>query len=137
MEYRVVPDLNEEESKLVRDGLDEYNARFTEPVNFSEIGLALRGESGEIHGGLIGSVHWGWLHIHVLWVSDSLRGQGHGTALLQTCERIAQDRGCRFAKLHTFDFQAPRFYASHGYKVISETNGFPEGRVQFLMFKEL
>lgn len=137
MEYRVVPDLNEEESRYVREKLTEYNARFTEPENFSEVGLALRDESGGVLGGITASTHWGWLHVHVLWVSDSVRGRGHGRELLETCEEIAKERGCRYAKLHTFDFQARRFYESLGYKVINEITDFPKGHAQFLMFKGL
>ncbi len=137
MILEITADLNKDESQFIRLKLDEFNRQFAGPTNFSEIGLALRDDTKTVVGGLIGSVVWDWLHVNVLWVSDHLRGQGYGAELLRSGERESIERGCNFAKLHTFQFQARGFYESLDYKVIAETKGFPGGYSQYLMFKAL
>lgn len=135
--YRISQDLSDDEVAYVRDKLDDFNEPLAPPRNFREINFALRDGSNEIVGGLIGSVQWNWLHVSILWVGEELRGTGLGRELMLKAEAAARDCGCKYAKLHTFDFQARGFYESLGYKVIGETPDFPEGHCQYLMCKQL
>lgn len=114
MTPRIETELTDEEVQLINIRLDEFNARFTPPRDFNEIKLALRGDDGELVGGLIASIQWRWCHVSILWVSDALRGEGYGSQLLKAGEEVAIERGCQYAKLHTFDFQARPFYEAHG-----------------------
>ena len=50
---------------------------------------------------------------------------------------MARARGCRHARLDTFDFQARTFYEQLGYRVYAELPDFPEGHRQFHLIKEL
>ena len=136
-QYQISHDLSKEESQQLRVNLDEYNSQFVGPSNFSEIGLALRDDAGVVIGGLIGSIVWDWLHVNVIVVSEKLRGKGYGSQLMSAGEQESINRGCKYAKLHTFGFQARPFYEGLGYRVISETKDFPKGSSQFLLFKEL
>ena len=137
MTVQVTADLQGDEFGFLRGKLDEFNEEVFGPTKVSEFGLAIRDDQGEVVGGLIGSVLWNWLHVHVIWVSKELRGQDYGSKLLKEAESEAIRRGCKFAKLHTFSFQAKPFYERHGYSVIAETEDFPEGHTQYLMFKQL
>jgi len=71
----------------------------------------------ETPGGVVALGHI-WvrcLHIAILWVLI-LRHQGHRTALLQAAEHWAVERACTLVTLETLSFQAPGFYAKHGYE---------------------
>ena len=82
---------------------------------------------GRIVAGLVGGTYWGWLYTEILWVTESLRGQGYGQSLLAAAEAEAVRRGCRSAHLDTMDFQALRFYEKQGYSVFAELEDIPAG----------
>lgn len=137
MSYQIFSDMTQEEVELVDDKLTAFSDQFTGPRNLGKFGLVLRDHEGEVFGGITGSTMWDWLHISVLWVSEDLRGKGHGKKLMAAAEKTGKKRGCKFARLHTFEFQAREFYESQGYRVINQTEDFPKGHVQFLMTKAL
>ena len=77
-------------------------------------------------GGSQGANGWtafGWLHTDVLWLAENLRRKGLGREVLKAIEAEAQRRGCKFAKLETFSFQALEFYKKNGYTVFGELDG--------------
>jgi GNAT superfamily N-acetyltransferase len=94
-------------------------------------------ETNEILGGLWGSTSYGWLHIDMLIVPESLRGQGLGTQLMQQAEKVAQTRGCCGSYLDTFDFQARGFYEKLGYNVFGTIEDNPPGHQRFFLSKKL
>ena len=53
--------------------------------------------------------------MNFLWVSEALRGQRHGTRLMDEAEQMARERGAIGSTLETFTSQAPGFYAKRGY----------------------
>jgi ribosomal protein S18 acetylase RimI-like enzyme len=99
--------------------------------------LALRNESATILGGLIGELHWGWLHISILAVDEGLRGQGWGRKLMEEAERLAVAVGCRHAWLDTYSFQARPFYEKLGYHVFGELPDYPVGQTRYFLTKAL
>ncbi|MCB1646241.1 MAG: GNAT family N-acetyltransferase [Pseudomonadales bacterium] len=137
MEIQLEDNLSKEDDDFLRARLDEYNARFVGPSESDQFSFTLRNDAGEIIAGVTASCIWQWVHIHVLWVSDSLRGQGMGSQLLKAAEVEAVKRGRKFAVLHTFSFQARPFYERHGYLLSGELKDFPEGHSQFKMYKQL
>jgi GNAT superfamily N-acetyltransferase len=96
-------------------------------------------DTGAVIGGCVGwTVNvWHWLYIDTMWVHPSHRGQGIGRELLETVESEARDRGCRWAKLNTWEFQAPEFYSRLGYVVYGREVDYPPGHVNHLMRKDL
>lgn len=92
---------------------------------------------GTLAGGLVASVRRGWLDVDILWVDAAFRGGGLGGRLLAAAEREGARLGARRAKLTTFDFQAPGFYAARGYSVYGTLDDYPEGCTLFLMRKDL
>jgi GNAT superfamily N-acetyltransferase len=96
-------------------------------------------DAGEVLGGCVGSTEdvWHWLTIDLMWVSPDHRGTRLGRRLLEEVEDQARERGCRWAKLHTWDFQAPEFYARCGYEIYGREIDYPPGHVNHLMRKDL
>jgi len=116
-------------NSIPREGIPPYKA--------IPLSVILRSESGEIVGGLLGNTNMEWFHIEILAISESLRGQGLGTKLLQAGEEAAKKKGCRFAFLNSFSYQAPEFYKKHGYEVFGTLDNFPAGHQRIFLQKTL
>jgi GNAT superfamily N-acetyltransferase len=95
-------------------------------------------DAGGLAGGLVGHTWATWLHVTYLWVDARHRGAGLGSGLLARAERMARaDRGCRSARVETWDFQAPDFYRGHGYEVVCVIPGYPPGITEYTLTKRL
>ncbi|WP_276258526.1 GNAT family N-acetyltransferase [Haloglomus litoreum] len=62
--------------------------------------------------------HDSYLAIPDLYVKPGFRGEGHGTALLERVERLAEVEGCEFITLGTewANDRARAFYEANGYE---------------------
>ena len=101
------------------------------------VGYFLRNARGEWLGGLTGHVWGGWLHVNFVWVAEMLRGQGHGSRLMDAAETFAIERGAFAATLETHSFQAPDFYAKRGYAVFGRLDDYPPGHAKLFLSKRL
>lgn len=115
------------DQELVRNGIRAYNRLYASAPNFLPLTLFARDSQGVVRGGLLGEIGWEWLYIDILWLEDSVRGQGYGTRLLAMAEAEAQERGCRGVYLGTFEFQALPFYQKHGYSIFGVLEDYPPG----------
>ena len=83
-----------------------------------------------------------WPHIDgpvcldLFYLPTKLRGGGVGSAALRTAEVEAVRRGCRAATLVTVNFQAPEFYARHGWEEFGRIESAP-GVERIFMRKSL
>lgn len=93
--------------------------------------------ANHILGGLWGSTAYGYLHIDMLVLPESLRGQGLGTRLMRKAEEEAIRRGCHGSYLETFDFQARGFYEKLGYTVFGQLEDTPPGHTRYFMKRPL
>jgi len=100
------------------------------------LGFFIRGEQGQILGGLVGDTYWGWLEIDDFWIDASLRKRGYGRDLLHAAETEAAGRGCTRAMLQTFSFQARYFYEKYGYRVVGQLDDYPPGHTFYWMRKD-
>ncbi len=57
-------------------GLVAFNAKHINVDEMKDIGVFINGPEGRKLAGLTGSTLGNWLRINMLWVSESLRGQG-------------------------------------------------------------
>jgi GNAT superfamily N-acetyltransferase len=128
---------NPDAIKTVRDGLSRFNHPYAGDDSYTPISIFLRDENGAVIGGLLGGTYWGWLHIDILWLDDSLRRQGYGSKLLALAEDEGRRRGCKNAHLDTMSFQALGFYQKHGYTVWGTLEGIPEGHDRIYLRKTL
>ena len=97
------------------------------------------------HGQMCGAVHgwlqFGWLYVNMLWVDESFRRRGIGTALLEKLEGYATSRGICRSRLATSDFQPGyALYRQYGYEVYATIPIMPasdgtDAHVEYLMWK--
>jgi len=77
------------------------------------------------------------MHITLLWVDERFRRKGVGSSLLKAAEIEAGKRGARGVLVDTFSFQAPTFYAKHGYSAYGQIEDCPEAGMTWHRFKKI
>ncbi|MFJ9792719.1 GNAT family N-acetyltransferase [Streptomyces globosus] len=125
-------------------GLDERLGKELDAFNREASGsapeeFAVRVEdaAGNLVAGLSG---WTWgdrAGIAMVWVREDSRRDGWGGRLLAAAEAEAAARGCRSITVSSFTFQAPAFYARHGYEETARVPGFPGGHEDVHFLKAL
>lgn len=126
-----------DETEFIVQQLLKFNSRCAGEGNFKALTIFLRDADENLVGGLLGATYWQWLYIDIFWIHKSCRGEGYGDTLLAAAEQEAVRRGCKYAHLDTFSFQAPEFYQKRGYVVFGELPDFPQGYHRFFLKKEL
>ncbi|MFJ7954258.1 GNAT family N-acetyltransferase [Lysinibacillus sp. NPDC096418] len=137
MKYIESEKVTEEEKEHIIQELLKYNLDNIEDKLVKDIGLFVEDEEGNRVAGLIGDTHGNWLEVEYLWVSEKLRGQHIGTELMRKAEKIAIKRGCKYASLNTFSFQAPDFYVKLGYTEEFVLNHYPLTGKRYYYTKKL
>lgn len=125
------------EMAVVVNGLMAYNAAHADGDTPNYLFIALRDADGGVAGGLIGATYLGWLQVQAVWMDDTLRGQGYGSALMQAAEEEAVRRGCPRVFLETLSFQALPFYQKRGYRIVSQLPDFPPGGCRYALTRLL
>ena len=124
-------------TRLVSENVIAANIARTGVSDWHPVGYFLKNTRGEWLGGLTGHIWGGWLHVNFLWVSETLRGQGHGTRLMEAAETMAVERGAFGSTLETHTSQAPDFYARLGYTVFGRIDDYPPGHGKLFLSKRL
>jgi GNAT superfamily N-acetyltransferase len=108
------------------DELDRVNAAATKGIAPArQLTVQILDSSGELAAGMSG---WTWgvaAGIGLTWVRETSRGDGLGAQLLAEFETEARSRGCTHVFVTSFTFQAPGFYARHGYRELFRWQGVP------------
>lgn len=95
-------------------------------------------DNGTIIAGIKSDIyHWGILYVEVLFVDESHRHKGLGSALLQKVEEEAKAMGATLVHTDTFDFQALDFYLKHGYEVFGVLEDCPKDHKRYYLKKHL
>ncbi len=123
--------------RFLSDNVINVNLARTGISEWHPVGFFLKNARGEWLGGLTGHVWGGWMHVNFVWVSEFLRGRGHGSRLLDAAESFAVARGAVAATLETHSFQAPDFYAKRGYTVFGRLDDYPPGHSKLFLHKRL
>ena len=137
MNFEITDEIDEDSQREIFEGLLSYNLERIEDKNPKDLGVYYKDETGKIVAGLIGTTHGYWLTVKFLWVSESLRGKSIGSEILMQAEQTARERGCKFAFLDTFSFQAPLFYQKHGYQVAFVLEEYPLTGKRYYFSKNL
>jgi GNAT superfamily N-acetyltransferase len=111
------PFINERARQFIVNSVDNYNIAATSLPNYFPVNFILRGERGDVLGGVLGQLWGGWLQVTYLWVAEAARGTGHRTRLMEDAEAYARSRGAVGATVETHSFQARPFYERLGYEV--------------------
>ena len=117
----------------VRKRFRAYNDKQSGKFPSKELHLFAYGPDKQITGGLFGDISWGWLHVDIIWVEETYRQDGIGTALMDRAEAEATAMGVERAYLETTDFQAQDFYKKRGYEVFAQLEDQPPGHVCYYM----
>lgn len=95
------------------------------PLHNQKLAIFLRDDEGKILGGIFGGMFWNWYDVHLFWLSDTVRGQGWGKAILAEAESVARQHGCIGIVCDTASFQAFDFYHAQGFEVIGTLENRP------------
>jgi GNAT superfamily N-acetyltransferase len=131
------PEADPQDVAVIEAGLNQFNRTASVTRDYRPVAIFLRDAAGTIHGGLIGNMWGGWLHIKNLWITERFRHRGYGSNLLRTAEEEASAANCHGAFLDTFSFQARPFYERHGYECFGELHDHPPGHSHYFMRKSL
>ena len=135
--FRITADGNEQDINDIFEMLKEYNLSNREESKNVPLGIFYEDAQGKKLAGLTGETFGNWLCIHYLFVEEHMRKEGVGSKLLLAAEEEARNRGCKYAFVDTFSFQAPEFYIKHGYKEVFALNDYPYTGKRFYYTKEL
>jgi len=102
---------------ILQDGLAAYNAEKAKRRDWRPLAVTAHDpDTGQLAGGLLGRTSMGLFFLDLFYLPEALRGGGLGSAMLRMAEVEAGTRGCVAATLVTVNFQAPGFYARHGWE---------------------
>jgi ribosomal protein S18 acetylase RimI-like enzyme len=124
-------------AQRVIEEVDRFNIETTGLGDPDEFVLSETGEGGELLGGIYGWSWGGTCWIEALWVREDARGGGLGSRLIRAAEAFAREHKCVQMALDTHTFQAPDFYARHGFEVVGRLSDYPAGHEQLVMRKRL
>jgi GNAT superfamily N-acetyltransferase len=125
------------EVQYLEDRLYEFNSAAIGITDGEWLAIFVRDGDDRIVAGICGKTWGGCAEIRQFWVEEARRKQGLGTRLLGAAEHEARRRGCRQMVLMTFSFQAPAFYAKHGFEVVAVVDDHPHGHKNMLLRKRL
>lgn len=121
----------------IRHHLKAYNSKFKEVQEDLSLVIDERDPTGKLLGGIVCTIVGLWLEIDYMWVDASQRYRGLGSKLLIEAEAEAIKRGCKYATLFTYSFQARPFYEKHGYELAYVQKHYPVSNVKYHMTKTL
>ncbi|NUR97167.1 MAG: GNAT family N-acetyltransferase [Kribbellaceae bacterium] len=106
----------EADEAAVSDGLDKFNLEAAGVQDRRPLAVLIKDPATRTTlGGLTGRTSLGLWFVDLLYVPDQLRGAGLGSRILADAEAEARRRGCVSGFVFTINFQAPEFYARHGW----------------------
>lgn len=130
-------EVREDDRKAIVDALLAFNASKIGDDGYEPLAILLRGDDGEVQGGLTAKCYYRWLFIDLLFVPEALRGANLGSDLLARAEQWARERDCVGVWLDTFTFQAPGFYEKQGYSKFATLEHYPDAETQRLFFRKI
>ena len=137
LEIAFEPLIADDVRQHVMEGLHAFNYATTGHAASFPANFIVRGEAGDVLGGLLGYVWAQWLHVTYLWLAEPARGQGCGSGLIGQAEAYARKRGAVGSTLETYSFQARPFYERLGYEVCGQIDDYPPGHTKFILRKAL
>ncbi len=127
-----------EDKAAVDDGLSAFNAAAAGYRDGRPLAVLARDPAtGRTVGGIIGRTSMGLLFVEIVYLPETLRGQGLGSQALAMVEAEAIRRACKAGFLLTITFQAPDFYARHGWEEFGRIDCDPPGTARVFFRKAL
>lgn len=136
MNFEIPTESNQQADDFIISQTRQYNAQFV-PNAFELLSVYCRDEDNSIIGGLTGKTYWNYLDIEFLWVDENSRKSGVASQLVSLAEEDAKRRGCSFAMLDTYEFQALEFYVKQGYVQFGQLDGYCDKYERYFLRKKL
>ena len=136
MRITEVSEPAEEDFEVIKNGLNGFNETYTGLLLKEKVSSFVKDKNDTTVGGILGEIHWGWLYVKGLWVSDSVRSKGLGSKLLQKLEDYAFSKGITNYRLETTSFQALEFYKKQGYELFGELPDMPPSFTSYFLKKQ-
>jgi GNAT superfamily N-acetyltransferase len=112
---------------VLEDGLSRYNEFKTGRSDWRALAVTVNDPvTGALVGGLLGRTSLGLFFLDLFFLPELQRGTGIGSTLMRMAEKEAVRRGCRMGTLTTINFQAPEFYARHGWEEFGRIQTAPD-----------
>ena len=112
-------------TETVERGVDNHNVAVTGLADYYPVGIFVKGDRGEILGGLLGDIWGGWMMVGSLWIAPSLRGHGYARELMARAHQYAVEKSCTHSYLRTGSYEARPLYEKLGYSVYAELKSQP------------
>ena len=129
--------ISEDLSETLLQGLNRNASEKKGMDPVKSFSLSIKDQEGKIIGGSCGVTMFGSIYTDMLWLDPTIRKQGYGKKLMLEAEKIALERGCSFAIVHTMDFEALAFYQNLGYSIEHIREGYARDSKQYLLRKNL
>ncbi|MEM7002478.1 MAG: GNAT family N-acetyltransferase [Pseudomonadota bacterium] len=136
MKFEIPSTPNADTDAYIVSKTREYNEQFVAD-DYAPLSVYCRDASDAIIGGLTGKTYWNYLDIEFLWVAESHRGQGLAAQIIQRAEAEATARGCQYAMLDTYEFQALGFYQKQGYETFGQLQDYCGRYARYYLRKQL
>ena len=141
MEYKTIPCVEGDDAFIA----DQLNAVTDSKIEYEDqiedelVVFKVTDRDGTIIAGCNLFIDcWRVAELDILWVEETYRKQGIGSALIREAERAAREKGCHFMTLGTFDFQARPLYEKFGFSVCGIIEDCPaKGHTHYDMIKRL
>lgn len=134
---RIVAEMNADESarEIIARRLIAFNLAQMPRLDGASHAFFLEDDKGDRVGGAWTYRRLDWLFLDLLFVPESARGLGMGSALLARVEGLAEALDARGTWLTTYGFQARGSYEKHGFSVFGTLPGTSADADQYLMRK--
>ena len=93
--FTIEDDPKSEDVAALGQGLRAHSLLHTQQPGFLPIAVFMRDAEGKLVGGMWGYINWNWLYVGLVWLSEDLRGGGHGKRLLLALEGAGRRRAAR------------------------------------------
>ena len=133
----VLQEADDGAKKAILDALKGYNLERFGPADWKDLVIPLKDDHGTVIGGLSGHTARGWLYTALLFIPDTLRGQGLGPKLLGMAEGEARRRGCTGAYIDTMNPDALALYQRCGYTIFGQIDDYGDGLTLTYLKKNL
>ena len=118
LQLTITDTIAPEDEAVILDRLKDFNLETFGKSDKRDLFIPLHDDAGAVIGGLVGYTGRGWLYTAMLFVPETLRGQGLASRMLGMAEDEARRRGCIGAYIDTMNPQALRLYLANSYRVI-------------------
>jgi GNAT superfamily N-acetyltransferase len=123
--------------EVIDGGLAQYNEEQAGYGDWRDLAVLATDPDDEVRGGLLGRASLGLFFVDLFYLPPEMRRLGIGSRVFAVAEEEAVRRGCVSGVLFTISFQAPGFYARHGWREVARIRCLPTGTSRIVMTKNL